>query len=147
MATVRLEIVMRALRTILISFALLIICSVAAYAQSAPVHYLSLATNNATLVKTGRTRIKILLPINTTSTVYYLHLYNLAVAPTCGTSAVAWTVPVPQATGAGAGAVIPIPDGLQFPLGLGFCLTGGIADNDNTSAAAGVVINFGLAGY
>jgi hypothetical protein len=118
-----------------------------AAAQSAPVHYLSTASTNAQLVKAGRTRIKILLPVNTTSTIYYLHLYNLATTPLCGTSPVVWTVPVPQATGAGAGAVIPIPDGLQFPLGLGFCLTGGIADNDNTSAAAGVVINFGLAGY
>lgn len=126
-----------------------------AEAQSYPYHYLSAASNNATLVwppsgsnlATPRALVKLVLPINTTSTIYYLHLYNKGTAPVCGTDVPVMTIPVPQSSGAGGGVSTPTPDGLYFPLGFGFCLTGGIADNDNTNAAAGVALNFGVTGY
>ena len=137
---------MRSLRVVLTSLALLVLGSVSVLAQSAPVKFLSAASNNATLVKTGRTLLKVLLPINTTSTTYYLHLYSKATVPVCGTDVPLWTVPVPNAAGAGAGVALP-SEGLMFPLGLGFCLTAGIADTDNVNAATGVAINLGVTGY
>jgi hypothetical protein len=119
-----------------------------AHSQSFPRKYLSAATTNSTLVNAGPTLLKMLVSVNTTTTLYYLKLYNKATAPTCGTDTPLWTVPVPYgASNAGGGVAIPAPDGLQFPLGLGLCLTGGIADNDTTSAATGVAINLGITGY
>lgn len=131
--------------------ALLLLIPGRAEAQSFPRKYLTTSSTNSNLVQTGRVMLRVILPINTTTTIYYLKLYNKATAPTCGTDTPLWTVPIPYGTNpsaaaAGSGAVIPT-GGLQFPLGLGFCVTGGLADNDNTNAAPGVVINLGAASY
>lgn len=118
-------------------------CPSLAAAQSSPTHYLSTASNNATLVKTGQVTLASVLAVNTTGTVYYLKLYNKATAPVCGTDVPKWTIPVPASGGV---ASHNIAMGVLFPLGLGFCLVAGIADNDNTAAVAGIAINFGLSG-
>lgn len=117
------------------------------FGQSAPRKYLSAASTNSTLVWPGRAILHVLAPVNTTTTLYYLKFYNKATAPTCGTDIPSLVIPVPfGATNAGGGAAFTSTDGLIFPLGLGFCLTGGIADNDTTVAAAGVAINIGVGG-
>ncbi len=127
--------------------ALALALGVGAYAQSAPVSYLSTASTNATLVQAGRTYVKVILPINTTTTVYYLKLYDKATAPTCGTDTPKWRIPVPYgASNSGGGISLP-NDGLQFQLGFGFCLVGGIADNDSSNAATGVTLNFGISQF
>ena len=113
---------------------------------SIPGKWLSTTTTNSTNVYGNPTLLSALVVINTTTTLYYLKLYNKATAPTCGTDTPVWTVPVPYgASNSGGGVVLP-PGGLYFPSGLGFCLTGGIADNDTTAAAAGVAINLGFSG-
>lgn len=118
-----------------------------ARAQSSPRKYLTTASTNSNLVKTGRTQLRVVVPINTTTTIYYLKLYNKATAPTCGTDTPLWTIPVPfGATNSGSGMALAT-EGLMFPLGLGICVVGGIADNDNSNAAAGLVINLGVTGY
>ncbi len=127
--------------------ALLLLSTGAAQAQSFPKKYLSAASTNSTLVKTGKTMIRSLLVLNTTSVTYYLKFYNKATAPTCGTDTPVLTIPVPNAAGAGGGFALSVPDGFMFNLGLGFCLTGAIADNDTTVAATGVAINIGSTGY
>lgn len=120
------------------------------FAQSAPVKFLSVASTNSTLVvKTVANRSKLTLKsavlVNTTAAIYYLKLYDKATAPTCGTDVPKWTVPIPfGASSSGNGFSIPLGDGLEFLLGLGFCITSGVADNDTGNAAAGVVINFGV---
>ena len=124
----------------------LLLSTGAALCQSAPVKWLSTNTTNSTLVRAGSTILDSLAPINTTTTLYYLKLYNKVTAPTCGTDTPLWTVPVPYgASNSGGGVALPT-GGLLFPLGLGFCLTGGIADADTTAAAAGVAINMGVSG-
>lgn len=133
------------MRYILAALAALLFAG-AAQAQSVPRHYLSAATTNATLVRAGKGLLKVLLPVNTTSTIYYLKFYDKATLPVCGTDTPVLTIPVPNAAGAGGGVSLPSSDGLQFFNGLGFCLTGGIADNDATVAATGVVINLGVSG-
>ncbi len=111
--------------------------------QGKPYSYLSQASNNATLVYAGPALLKFLLPVNTTTTIYYLKLYDKATAPSCGTDIPVLRIPVPVHTDGGA---VPIEvGGIQFTNGVGFCLVAGIADSDNTNAATGVAINLGVA--
>lgn len=118
--------------------------SLPAFAQTAPIKFLSTASTNATNVLSGNTLLGAGIVVNTTTTVYYLKLYNKATAPVCGTDVPQWTIPIPfGASNAGGGFVLPLGQGLSFPLGLGFCITGGIADNDTSAAAAGIVVNLG----
>jgi hypothetical protein len=137
---------MRLSRVALLACLSLALLAPRAHAQSAPKHYLSAASTNSTLVLNRPSLVKMINAVNTTATLYYLKLYNKATAPTCNTDVPVLTVPVPASATGGAPVQIPIPDGLLFPLGVGFCLTGGIADNDNTSAATGVAINLAVTG-
>jgi hypothetical protein len=101
----------------------------------------SAASTNATSVKGSAGLLCGGTVINTTATLYYLRLYNLASAPTCSsaTGFVA-TIPVPAST-SGAGTVINLGTyGATFATGIGFCLTGGGSSTDNTSAATGVYV-------
>lgn len=109
-----------------------------------PKHYLSAASNNATVVKAAPGAVYNVVAVNTTDTVYYLKLYDKATAPTCGTDPVIQTYPVPPTPASGSPAPLALSStvGVGFNNGIGFCLVGGIADNDNTSAATGVAINF-----
>jgi hypothetical protein len=118
----------------------------AATAQSVPMKFDSAASTNATEVIVGKALLKSIVPLNTTIVIYWLKFYDVAVAPTCGTTLpVVWKVPIPfGASNSGGGAVIDVPDGLQFQNGIGFCLTGAQADNDTSNAATGVVINLGV---
>lgn len=120
----------------------LMLASSAAHAQSSPKKYLSAASTNSNLVQTGKSSLRAGVVVNTTATVYYLKLYDKSTSPTCGTDVPKWTVPLT------ANAVTPLPvsDGLQFYLGLGFCITAGIADNDVANAAVGVAVNLGVTG-
>lgn len=107
-----------------------------------PVHYLSAASTNSTNVKASAGTVLSLTAINTTATIYYLKLYDKATAPTCNTDVPVHTLPVPASATAAGLTVNPFL-GLNFSSGIGFCLTGGIADNDNANAATGVAINLG----
>jgi hypothetical protein len=113
-----------------------------AFGQSAPIKFLSGASTNATLVMTGNASLKTLAGGNSTATVYFLKLYDKATIPVCGTDVPKLTIPLP----ANQTTPIDFGNGAIFPQGLGFCLTGAIADNDTTAAAAGVAINFGISG-
>ena len=104
-----------------------------------PLYYLSAANTNSTLMHSGWTTVIGITVINTTATVYYLKLYNKATAPTCGTDTPVQVYAVPAST-SGNGFTTSVPIG--FPLGAGFCLTGGIADNDTSNAATGITLNF-----
>lgn len=79
--------------------------------------------------------------INTTTTTYYLRLYNLATSPTCS-SATGFirSIPIPPASAAGgAGGAIRITTvPIAYATGIAFCLTGGAASTDNTNAATGI---------
>lgn len=105
--------------------------------------FLSAATTNSNLVKGGQSALYNVITINTTATIYYLKLYDKATAPTCNSDTVVASYPVPYgAASSGGGFIQPRSAAAGYNLGLGFCLTGALADNDNTSAATGVAINF-----
>lgn len=109
-----------------------------------PYHLLSTASTNATNIKPTAGTLCSVVVINPTSTVYDLRFYDSAAAPpTCSSATgVVLNLPVPAST-TGSGFVIPWHHGQKFVSGIGFCLTGAVADNDNTAAAAGVAINLG----
>ncbi len=77
------------------------------------------------------------------SAIAYLKLYDKATAPTCNSDTVVKTIVIP-ANSLGGGNNVSIPVGAGFTSGIGICVTGGIADNDNTAVAASkILINIG----
>ena len=125
-----------------LAFALMSLASLAA-AQSVPVKFDSTASTNATLVRPGSQLLKSLIVTNSTLTQGFLKLYDTTTTPVCNGSAVPVlkiTVPIESAAGE---VQLSWSDGLQFFNGIGFCLTGAIADNDNTNSVTGITINFG----
>lgn len=140
------------LRTIVRALALSLLLSLAAFGaraqslQSIPFHYLSGASNNSTLVSgAGQNILKWLIVYNNTATIYYLKFYNKAVAPTCGTDTPVITVPLPPNTTSTGVLGIDLDD-TRFTAGIGFCITAGQADNDNTNSATGITLNLGYLG-
>ena len=101
------------------------------------------ASTNATSVKGSAGTVYHYTLTNTTTTIYYLRMYNLASAPTCSSSTgYVATIPIPPAAAAGGagGREIPQNIGQAFTTGIGFCVTGGASSTDNTSAATGVFV-------
>lgn len=106
-------------------------------------HFLSAATTNATAVKSGAGILCELNAINTSTSPADLRLYDVAGAPNCAsaTGAVA-NFPI-QPNTVGPGFVINLgPYGRQFSTGIGICLTGAVADNDNSAAPTGIAVNY-----
>lgn len=100
----------------------------------------SAATTNATNCKASAGNLYGFDLINTTATLYYLRLYNLAAAPTCNSATgFVRTIPIP-ASATGAGITRDISAGEGYSTGLSFCLTGGGSSTDNTNAATGVYV-------
>lgn len=81
---------------------------------------------------------------NTTTTIYYLRLYNSSGAPTCS-SATGFVRSIPLAPAPSAGLLggnilsLTIPNTGDFGNGLGYCITGGSSSTDNTNAAVGIL--------
>lgn len=106
-----------------------------------PCYLSSAATTNATNCKASAGQLYGFDLVNTTGTLYYLRLYNLAAAPTCS-SATGFirSIPIPAST-TGAGITRDIAAGEAYSTGLGFCLTGGGGTTDNTAAGTGVFVS------
>ena len=104
-----------------------------------PYKLISLATTNASIVKSSGGNLYSIVAIGLTSTVRYLKLYNKATAPTVGTDVPVMTIPIPANT-QGAGISIPFSMGVNFPLGISLAITGTAADNGTTAIGAGDVI-------
>jgi hypothetical protein len=102
---------------------------------------LSTASTNATNCKNAAGNEYGFDLYNTTTTVYYLRIYNLSTAPTCS-SATGFirSIPVvPASASGGVGSTISnftVP--LGFSTGISFCITGGSSSTDNTNAAVGI---------
>lgn len=98
----------------------------------------SAASTNSTNVKASAGNLYSITLVNTTATLYYLRLYNLASAPTCSSATgYVTTVPVPAST-TGAGLTVNLNVGAAFTTGIGYCITGGPTSTDNTNAAVGI---------
>ena len=98
---------------------------------------LAAGTTNATSVKATPGRIHFLRIANTTGTVRYFKLYNLAAAPTVGTSTPVMTFMLPINT------VMNIIDndiGIYCSTGIAYAITTGLADSDTGAVTANDVI-------
>ncbi len=115
--------------------------AVSATSQTALSSFLSsAASTNSTSVKGSAGNVYMIRAINTTSTLYYLRMYNSSSAPTCSSATgFVESIPIPAST-TGAGFVISQPMGQAYSTGVGFCLTGGGSSTDNTNAATGVYL-------
>jgi hypothetical protein len=100
-----------------------------------PYSLIAAASTNSTLISAGAHQLYGIQVFNNSSTIAYLKLYDKATPPTCNSDTPVLRFMVPGNAG-GSGFVVPVSVGAVFTLGLGLCLTGGIADNDNTSVAA-----------
>jgi hypothetical protein len=96
----------------------------------------SAASTNATVCKATPGVVNTIHITNTTSTKYYLRLYNLATTPICS-SATGYVETIPAIEDGVNGRASSVQ---AFSAGIGFCLTGGGGSTDNTSAATGVYI-------
>lgn len=105
----------------------------------------SAASTNSTSVKGSAGVLKAMNLINTTTTIYYLRMYNLASAPTCSSATGfvrTWPIPPAASSGLAGGIAANLgAGGTTFSTGIAFCLTGGPTSTDNTNAATGVFVN------
>jgi hypothetical protein len=96
----------------------------------------SAATTNATSIKASAGTLYNVVANNTGAAVAYVKLYNLAAAPTVGTSVPALTIPVP------AGGSVSVPfgaTGARFATGIALAITNLGTDADATAVAAAQV--------
>jgi len=123
------------------------LCCASASAQSAPRHYLSAASTNSTLVLGRPSVVKMIYAQNTGTVNAFLKFYDKVTAPTCGTDVPKLTIPLPGGASVGGPPAQPdISDGILFYVGVGFCITAAIADNDTGAATTGIVVNVGVTG-
>lgn len=99
---------------------------------------LSAATTNATTVKASAGRIYGYSFANFTAAWKFVRFYNKATAPTVGTDAPLMTVAVPPNGTADFEQTVPI----SFATGIGYSITGAVADLDATAVAAADVQGF-----
>jgi len=104
---------------------------------------LTAASNNSTSIKGSAGILCELTVINTTVTLVDVRLYDTASAPTCSSATgVVANYPV-QANTVSPGFALPLGAyGKQFTLGIGICITGANANNDNTNAVTGINVNY-----
>lgn len=101
----------------------------------------SAATTNATLIAGVPGNVCGYSLINTTATIYYLRMYNLASIPTCSSATgFVESIPIP-ASASGAGVQRPEIGGQAFSTGMSYCLTAEGTSTGNTAAATGVYIS------
>jgi hypothetical protein len=103
----------------------------------------SAASTNATSCKGSAGNLYGYEIYNSTTSAYYLRLYNTSTAPTCS-SATGFIRAIPIPPAGSAGQVNGAISNQQFPTnygtGIGFCITGGSSSTDNTSAATGLFV-------
>lgn len=123
---------------------LIVVMAVPSFAQqSQPFHLISANTTNCQNIKPAAGVLVTVFAANTTGTIYYLKFYDSTAAPpVAGTTTVALTLPIPIGTSSGGGGfILPLPQAATFLNGIGMCITGGIADNDSSSAATGLAVD------
>lgn len=106
-------------------------------------HRVSTADTNAVAIKAGGGTVHWIHATNVNAAVRYLKLYNLAVAPTVGTSVPTITIALQGGT-TGTHTDIPIPLGLDFDVGIAMALTTEATDAGSTGVSASeTVVNIG----
>lgn len=103
----------------------------------------SAATNNNAVIKASQGQVYFIVAYNSNAAVRFLKLYNKATAPAPATDTPVISLPIPP----NGGVAIEVGLGANlFPLGIGFALVTGAADNDNTSVGAADILGVNI-GY
>lgn len=106
-----------------------------------PYHLISAASTNATSVKGSPGKVYTIAAFNVNAAARYLKLYDLAIAPTVGTTVPVHTFALPGSA-TGSGVVLSIPGGITFAAGIALALTTGMADADTGAVgSADVAVN------
>jgi hypothetical protein len=104
-----------------------------------PYTFLSTAAVQAASIKASPGQVYGLAFTNTSATIAYVRLYNQTTSPATGDTAnIRFRIAIPGNT-AGAGLVLPITQGMEFPTGIGIRVSAAVADNDATALAANAV--------
>lgn len=105
---------------------------------------LSAASNNSTSIKASAGTLYSVTVVQTTTTLMDVRFYDTASAPTCS-SATGMKLNFPvQSNTVSAGATYNLgPTGIAFASGIGVCITGANANNDNTNATTGLNLIYG----
>lgn len=98
------------------------------------------ASVNATSVKASAGAVIKVVGYNAAASARYLKFYDLAAAPTVGTSTPLWTEYIP----ATSKFTIDFPKSLAFSTGIAYGLTTGAADNDTAALTAGDILALNL---
>jgi hypothetical protein len=93
----------------------------------------SAATTNAAFIKNSAGTVWSIVCSNANASARYVKLYNLATAPTVGTSVPAFTIAVPAT---GTVTVNGGSNGIRFGTGIAIAITASMADSDTTAVAA-----------
>lgn len=101
--------------------------------------HISTGNTNPVNVKASAGKLYGVYAVNTGSAPVYLKFHNASGAPVAGTTPVTHRWAIPANTN-GAGFTIPIPDGVEFDTGIGFTITGAVADADTTAITADKVV-------
>jgi hypothetical protein len=96
----------------------------------------SAASTNPTSIKASAGTLWSAIVSNINASTRYVKFYNLATAPTVGTSTPVFTVAVPSG---GTVTVTGGSNGIRFATGIGLAITAGAADSDTAAVAAGDV--------
>lgn len=100
---------------------------------------LSAANNNSTSIKASAGTLLSVTWLQTTTTLMDIRFYDVAVAPTCSSATSMKLNFVVQSNATSPGATIQLgPAGVAFTTGIGVCITGANANNDNTNAVTGL---------
>lgn len=100
-------------------------------------------STNATSVTTAATDVFSIWVYNGNAAVRYLKIYNLAVAPTVGTSVPVLVIPLPPTTL----TQVNWAKGLYFSVGMAYALTTGAATSDTNAVSTditGLTITYSL---
>lgn len=104
----------------------------------------ALATTNATLVKVGRGNLFGLMLLSTAAaaTQVFLKFHDTATIPVPGTTPVLFTIPVVSTTTLAGFVQDAFDFGIPFFNGIGYSITGLVADSDATAVAADAIHGF-----
>ena len=101
-----------------------------------PFRLVSAATTNATSVKASAGQVYSITAMNQNAAVRYLKLYNLATAPTVGTSTPVQVYALPPS----GGITLSFPVGMAFSTGIALATTTGAADSDTGAVALNEIV-------
>ena len=102
----------------------------------------SASSTNATSVKGSAGTLFSLTAVNLNAAVRYIRFYNLASAPTVGSSTMLFEMPIPAST-TGAGFSIDFGPGVDFSTGIAYALTTGAGQSDTGAVAANEIFLVG----